>query len=523
MQNELHIRQRNKLLLILLSVFYIFDTGVFYILDPDITTLWPPVGLVVAIALFLLNISKTPAIFNMYASITGVYIFFFVLNIMHINFINYIFIIFGIIVSSIYQRIGPLVYSSIICCVLLVYFHNKNFHLYGTYFEAFDVIYYVLFALFTLVFFIFHTRYVNQLWENLQQEEADTKKELFNTQEQLQSLFKYTEDGIVILDTIGTIMNANDAFAKLYGYRLNDIIGKVHPIIPDDQLEKVQKRLKTVLSGESIVAFETKEIKKDGTYFDAEVTLSPIFNKHKDIVAISGIVRNISEKKQTEKILRQSEKLKLAGEMAAGIAHEIRNPLTVISGFIQMIHNEDSKHRTYTRIIDTELKRINQIISEFLILAKPQANIKKQVSLQNILHNVHILFESECHLRNIRLIMDLPEKPLTISAEPNQLKQVFINLIKNGMEAMPDGGDIIIQLEIDTTNKYYIVTITDTGCGIPKDILEIIKTPFYTTKEEGTGLGLVITEKIIQDHKGELEIVSELNKGTTIRISLPAN
>jgi len=268
-------------------------------------------------------------------------------------------------------------------------------------------------------------------------------------------------------------------------------------------------------------SFETKDMKRNGTFFDAQLTLSPIYDKSGEMVAMSVITRDISYRKEAEKIIVQSDKLKLAGEIAAGVAHEIRNPMTVISGFIQMM-NADDRHpyQTYTKLIESELERINLIISEFLILAKPHVRTTKEFNLEKTIHDIVVLYSSELNLRGIVLTESWNVPNAVVVGEQNQIKQVLINIIKNAIEAFKKEGALHISTYFENED-YVSIHIEDNGVGMTQEVINQIFEPFFTTKTTGTGLGMMITQKIIQEHGGKISINSRLNKGTVVSISLP--
>lgn len=216
--------------------------------------------------------------------------------------------------------------------------------------------------------------------------------------------------------------------------------------------------------------------------------------------------------------LYNSDKLSVAGQLAAGVAHEIRNPLTVISGYLQLM-KKDPKNQTMIEVMLGEVNRINGIMNEFLFLAKPVKPKFLIHSIGHILRDVLLLFQAQAADYGFRLILHCPEELPKVYCDQNQLKQVFINVIKNAMEAMPNGGDITIQ----ATENAGTITIVfqDQGCGIPEKELSQIGAPFYTTKENGSGLGLMVSRSIIESHKGKLRLESELDVGTRVVIELP--
>lgn len=217
--------------------------------------------------------------------------------------------------------------------------------------------------------------------------------------------------------------------------------------------------------------------------------------------------------------IRDTEKLTLVGQLAAGVAHEIRNPITVISGFLQLM-KKDPHNRSYLEIMMSEVNRINLIISEFLLLAKPSVIKFEQHNIKEIVEEILPLFQNMAEDKLIDLTVECPEVLPMIQCERNQLKQVFINVIKNSIEAMKTGGEIKIIVKL-YDKKRLLIRFVDQGVGIPADKIAKLGQPFYTTKENGTGLGLMVSHKIIDCHGGRILINSKLKEGTTVDVLLP--
>lgn len=229
--------------------------------------------------------------------------------------------------------------------------------------------------------------------------------------------------------------------------------------------------------------------------------------------------RNLEEeKRQTEELLQRSDKLAAVGQLAAGVAHEIRNPLSVISGFIQLL-KKDQKDFQHYDVMLKELKRIDQITTELLLLSKPQNLCLQTKKLNNIIQEVVTFLETQAKKNNIYISFKRPAEEYFIKCDENQMKQVIINLIKNAGEAMPGGGNIIVELM--QAGSYVKLQINDEGKGLPREALEKLGEPFYTTKEAGTGLGLMVSFKIVENHNGKMQFSSEVGKGTTVEVLIP--
>lgn len=369
------------------------------------------------------------------------------------------------------------------------------------------------------------TLYINRLWNRVEVVATSKEKEILSREAYLRLFYEHAKDGIAVVDLNDRIIDMNPAFEKLYGWTREESLGQTITLVPPENVGAANDRLNHLLQGDSYPLLETRDMKKDGTLFDAQLSLSPIFNADGEILATSIISRDISYKKETEKLILQSKKLKIAGEIAAGVAHEIRNPITVISGFIQMMNNDkDSPYHSYTTIIQAEIDRINLIIGEFLVLSKPYEENINLFSIESVLMDTYKLFRIEFQRHNIQFTQNLSETNNKVVGTENQLKQVFINIFKNAIESITENqilGEIMLTVE-RTSELFTQISIRDNGIGMSKEQMKHLFEPFYTTKQKGTGLGMMISNKIIQEHGGIIEICSEENIGTTIIIKLPS-
>lgn len=342
------------------------------------------------------------------------------------------------------------------------------------------------------------------------------KSQLLSKEGYLRLFFDTARDGIAVFDLNKKLIDLNAAFEDLYGYKRHEVIGKQIFFVPPHRVDEAKERTERILRGESFYQLQTQDLRKDGTLIDVQITLSPIHDKKGDIIAMSVISRDISFQKEAERLKLETEKLQLAGEIAAGVAHEIRNPMTVISGFIQMMNeHKDSPSYRYTKLIEGEIKRIEYIISEFLLLSKPTPSPEDRFLLSDVLNDVLTLFEHQISARNIRLDHKWNAHNMWLQGDAAHVKQVIINLVKNAIESMTDQGELQIY-SYSKSQLDYIVVIRDTGTGMTEDVVENLFKPFYTTKAEGTGLGMMISQKIMSDVGGRIEVQSQQGKGTTI-------
>ncbi|OCA83354.1 hypothetical protein A8F94_18120 [Bacillus sp. FJAT-27225] len=218
--------------------------------------------------------------------------------------------------------------------------------------------------------------------------------------------------------------------------------------------------------------------------------------------------------------MNQKDKLINIGQMATGIAHEIRNPLTSLKGFIQLQHEVQGNNKKYTSIMKKEIDRIATIADDLMILGKPKPEIGSWVNVAEIVDYALSICEQYTLGSDINLIKEYERSSYPIKGDEKQLKQLAINLIKNAVESMPGFGEVRILIKEQEKN-WVILSVSDQGNGIPQEHMDKLFDPFFTTKKDGTGLGLMVTKQIVQDHNGKIDIESKLNEGTTINIFLP--
>ncbi len=239
------------------------------------------------------------------------------------------------------------------------------------------------------------------------------------------------------------------------------------------------------------------------------------------IFEVIGSCIDISNVKSTEEMLQRAEKLAVVGELAAGVAHEIRNPLTTLKGFTQLLSERmPDADKPFVELMLSELDRIEGITNEFMIVAKPQAMRREPVDVRQLLEQVIAFMHPEALLNGIEIGKHDDGGEAVISCDGNQLKQVFLNVIKNALDAMTAGGRLQIALRRQNEQQL-CVRISDTGCGMPEEVVSRLGEPFYTLKGKGTGLGLMVSLRIIEAHQGVVTFRSKVGEGTTVEMLLP--
>ena len=365
----------------------------------------------------------------------------------------------------------------------------------------------------TIVLFWFIARHYDKMKFYMARMEESEKNYKILIETIPDAILIYSQNIIIYTNEAGTNM--------LGGQKKEDILGKsIYHFVNPHYQELAMKRLKQLSEKEKLMNHvEQKIVRLDQKNIFVEVSSRLIIFEGKE--SILSIFKDVTNKKEeTEGLLQKSEKLALVGQLAAGIAHEIRNPLTSIKGFIQLFKAKYTSDEVHFNLVLAELERINLIVSEFLVLAKPTAVEFKDKEIKILLNDVVTLINTHAIMNNVQIFVEFESEIPTIVCEENQLKQVFINILKNSIEAMPNGGIIDIKVKAIEKDKISICFI-DQGTGIPEDRIPKLGEPFYTTKEKGTGLGLMTSYKIIENHDGRLKISSKINEGTTVEVILP--
>ncbi|UAL46906.1 hypothetical protein K7887_18890 [Sutcliffiella horikoshii] len=232
-------------------------------------------------------------------------------------------------------------------------------------------------------------------------------------------------------------------------------------------------------------------------------------------------LHDITEYTKTESYIQNAEKLAIVGQMAAGVAHEIKNPLTTLKGFIQL-SKEGGPSNAFPEIMLKEIERIDQITNEFLVLSRPTVQRKDWHDVRDLIREIEVLLSSFAIIKNVEILYDFQDvKP--IYSDGNQMKQVFINLVKNSVESVEQNGKLTISVRPHSENEL-LVRFTDDGNGFPDQILHRMGQPFLTTKKDGNGLGLMICKRVVEEiHNGKLCIQNNNNGGAVVDIILPCN
>ncbi|AGL00271.1 two-component system sensor histidine kinase NtrB [Desulfoscipio gibsoniae] len=329
--------------------------------------------------------------------------------------------------------------------------------------------------------------------------------------------------GILIIDREGRICVFNRALSRITGLKENDVLDRPLLAILDGQKHSRNKLLQTISTGKEFEDLNPKTVLPITGSIACIASTHVIRDKSGVTTGALAVFMPAGRQQELEDAVIKAEKLAILGQMAAGMVHEIRNPLTAISGFLQLLQKylKGTPKEEYVTLTLNELKHVNSLISDFLKLSKPGFSKRTQCSISKIITDVVMLVESEAFLRKLDINVDIATDIPAIVGDSDQLKQVFLNIFKNAFDALPHGGKISLQTSWDRHQECVQVIIKDTGTGMDEQTIASIFDPFFTTKESGTGLGMFIIKKIIDNHGGRIEVQSEQEKGTTVTVLLP--
>ncbi|MBE4910653.1 PAS domain S-box protein [Bacillus luteolus] len=354
-------------------------------------------------------------------------------------------------------------------------------------------------------------------------EQKRMERELNRTRELYKLITENATDLIAVVTKELKVIYASPSFETVVGINPDELVDRnVKDLIMSDNIEEYFDVVNQVIStGEpQLLKNRIKSRKDDDIYTD--FTVSPIYNTNREFDSFVVVGRNVTDRVKNEATIRNLDRLSIIGQLAAGVAHEIRNPLTALKGFSKLMQDNPNldKREDYLSIIMTELNRIDMIVNEFMSLAKPQAVKYERNNIITIIDSTIQVLHPQAMLHNVEFELNYTVNQVDVFSNAQQLKQVFVNFIKNAIESMAFGGKIKINLSL-TENSRVIVTITDEGVGIEKERLRFLGTPFYTTKDKGIGLGLTVSNKIIQEHNGTMVIESKKEEGTKVTVELP--
>lgn len=326
-------------------------------------------------------------------------------------------------------------------------------------------------------------------------------------------------DGGVIQVKDGRVVNWSKGAEKIYRYTEQEILGKqVLSIVSPEWQEKMTQCLE-LLSYKEVPSMEMKHVGKKGQEIYIWVTFIPNYNSNKELQGIVLMTKDITEQKLISEKMQRLEELHLVGQMAASLGHEIRNPMSVVKGFLQILSEKNELYR-YTDYLDmmiSEINRVDSMMSEFLAFGRLNSGGVACCNLKDVIGAILPLIEVNANDLNQRVKVELAEVP-DLELNEKEIRQMIMNLVRNGLEAMSAGGEITIRTFCE--DQKVVLAVQDQGGGVPTHILENLGVPFTTTKGNGTGLGLSVCLQIVAKYHGEMDVQTSEN-GTTFYVKFP--
>jgi nitrogen-specific signal transduction histidine kinase len=331
--------------------------------------------------------------------------------------------------------------------------------------------------------------------------------------------------GVILIDPEFKLVEISDYACKVLGVNRIESIGKILEEVFANIPQEYQLIQRNILEG-AVVKNQAISWTNHEQRYELILDSSVLLNYDGQAVGGYVLFKDVSQLRSLEQQVQRNDKLSMIGQIAAGTAHEIRNPLTSIKGFLQLmkrkLHDKGmEKEFSYTELMLSEINRINNLVNDFLLLSKPKKTNYTKIDLSSVIREILPIVNNQAILHDVTVEYQSSLELPPIIADRELLKQLFINICKNGIEAMvPDGGTLSILERIDLEGQLLNVLIQDTGPGIPSFVIDKIFDPFFTTKEEGTGLGLSVCQRIIHDIGGTLRVSSK-GFGTIFIVSIP--
>jgi len=331
--------------------------------------------------------------------------------------------------------------------------------------------------------------------------------------------------GLVTTDLLGHIITFNRAAEEITGHRASDVRGdKIFKIFGDIE-KQIEAGLESIRTRTRLPRFDIGCKTADGREIHLGFSVAPLVDESDDSRGYVLTFQDLTEVMELEREVRRQERLAALGKMAAGLAHEIRNPLASMRGSVQVLASELSFSPDQSQLMQIVLResdRLNRIVSDFLTYARPPKIERTVIELSSLLSETIALLRNSPELRPDHLIKeDYPTEPLIYQGDPNQMRQIFWNLARNAIQAMPQGGKLNVSLQA-RPNRDVTIAFSDTGQGMSREQKERLFEPFNSSSG-GTGLGMAIVYQLVRDHNGKIIVESEAGKGTRIAIRLPAS
>lgn len=344
---------------------------------------------------------------------------------------------------------------------------------------------------------------------------------LLNAQTLNENILHSIADGVITVDINGTITSANKSAENLTGFICAEIVDKPYKEIFCEGRHFNSLLLDTLATGTNYIGIEMEyPVKNKDIYIS--ISTSRLKDSNDKIIGAVVVFKDLTEQHRLQAQMLRAERLASLGELMAGVAHEIRNPLTAIKGFIQYLQSADNEaeRKEYMPVIIKEVDRINRVIETLLYFARPCKTNYQLMDINSLIEETLVLVKNTGTKHKVDFRLHLDRTLPLIEGDPEQLKQVFLNLLINAVQAILDQGTLEI-ITWQEHSDFVHIQITDTGAGINSADLNKVFDPFFTTKTAGTGLGLAVVQRIINTHYGRITIQNEPGRGTVVTLQLP--
>jgi len=367
-------------------------------------------------------------------------------------------------------------------------------------------------------------------------ENAQLYQDMLEMKEYVRNVLDSVDSGVATIDEKGMLVTVNAGFMRLLGLKPGEAVEGQWKTIVDRAgdpefsaalLPALSEPLPNSLTGEAessygLTPWSQITLKRPGCESrELQIRINPLVAGDR-IIGRVLVIDDITEMKMLERRAFDIEKWAVLGQLAASVAHEIRNPLVAVRSLVEIIGEEvHGDSLNHVRVVIGEVHRLNKVVEQLLHFAKPEKAILQNTDLKELCEGLLLLVRHEAIHHKITLVRNWPEKPICATIDHEKIKQALLNVTLNAVQAMESGGTLSVSIHPENDNV--VIEISDTGPGIPPQIMKRIFDPFFTTRQNGTGLGLAITKKIIDLHQGHISIVSSAGNGTCVRIELPAH
>jgi two-component system sensor histidine kinase PilS (NtrC family) len=362
-------------------------------------------------------------------------------------------------------------------------------------------------------------------YHELQQHMEDQRKHLSDLQAFRDLIFESVGSGLVGVDPSGRVTAFNRAAESITGVRADEAVDQSWEAIFGQGVNLDDVRRAVLEGSEPAPRYEFRLRRRDGQEVPVGISFWSLRSGAGDVAGLIGVCQDLSSIKQMEQRMRQADRLAAVGRLSANMAHEIRNPLASISGAVEALARDLPADPTRSQLVEIVLResaRLNQIVGDFLEYARPAPMAPIEINMAEILDEVLLLIEHRSLPANLKVIREYGDA-LPTRADPQRLRQAIWNLCLNAVQAMPDGGELRVAARpLRERGGRLQIAIADTGQGIADSDLPHIFEPFFSTKPEGSGIGLALVYRVLEEHGGSIEVRSRVAEGTTFILTLPA-